>query len=110
ALFFGSMFATSFPAAPSPILQASAVATVVLNALCWHTLLAYLFSRARVRAAYSRTRRVANRIASVTLGALGLNLLVASLREALFLIYRAKPASTPCSPAFHLLWRRPTLC
>ena len=95
ALFFGSMFATSFPAAPSPILQASAVAMVVLNALCWHTLLAYLFSRERVRAAYSRTRRIANRIASVTMGALGLNLLVASLREAFFLIYRAKPGSTP---------------
>src|SRR5215468_915200 len=95
ALFFGSMFATSFPAAPSPILQASAVAMVVLNALCWHTLLAYLFSRERVRAAYSRTRRVANRIASVTMGTLGLNLLVASLREALFLVYRAKTGSTP---------------
>jgi threonine/homoserine/homoserine lactone efflux protein len=93
AIFFGSVFATSFPAAPSPILQASAVAMVVLNALCWHTLLAYLFSRERVRAAYSRTRSVANRIASVTMGALGLNLLVASLREALFLAY--KPGSTP---------------
>lgn len=82
ALFFGSVFATSFPAAPSPILQASAVAMVVFNALSWHTLLAYLFSRERVRAAYSRTRSVANRIASVAVGALGLGLLVASLREA----------------------------
>ncbi len=78
ALFFGSIFATSFPAAPSPILQASAVAMVVLNALCWHTLLAYLFSRERVRAAYARTRCVANRIASGTMGALGLSLLVSS--------------------------------
>ena len=55
---------------------------MVLNALCWHTLLAYLFSRERVRAAYSRTRGVANRIASVTMGALGLGMLVTSLREA----------------------------
>jgi threonine efflux protein len=94
ALFFGSIFATSFPAAPSPILQASAVAMVMLNAVCWHTLLAYLFSRERVRAAYSRTRGIANRIASVIMGALGLSLLVASLREALFLIYRAKPGSS----------------
>src|SRR5262249_456837 len=94
ALFFGSIFSTSFPAAPGPILQASAVAMVVLNALCWHTLLAYLFSRERVRAAYSRTRGVANHIASVAMGALGLSLLVASLREALFLICRAKPGST----------------
>src|SRR5215475_11207748 len=66
---------------------------LLLNALCWHTLLAYLFSRERVRAAYSRTRCAANRIGHH--GALGLNLLVASLREALFLIYRAKPGSTP---------------
>jgi threonine efflux protein len=95
ALFFGSIFAASFPAAPSPILQASAVAMVVLNALCWHTLLAYLFSRERVRAAYSRARGIANRVASVTMGALGLNLLVASLREALFMTYGAKPGSTP---------------
>lgn len=92
ALFFGSIFATSFPAAPSPILQVSVVAMVMVNALWWHTLLAYLFSRETVRAAYSHTRRVANRIASVIMGVLGLHLLVASLREALALIYRARPA------------------
>src|SRR5258707_3481794 len=86
ALFFGSIFATSFPAAPSPILQASAVAMVGLNAACWHTLLAYLFSRERVRAAYSRARGVAHRIASAAMGALGLSSQRATLREALFLI------------------------
>ena len=95
ALFFGSVFAASFPAAPSPILQASAVAMVVVNALCWHTLLAYLFSRERVRTAYSRTRGVANRIASVTMGALGLSVLMASLREVLFLTNPAKLGPTP---------------
>ena len=95
ALFFGSVFATSFPAAPSPILQASAVAMVVVNALRWHTLLAYLFSRKRVRAAYSRTRGVANRIASAAVGVLGLGLLVASLREAFFLTNRAEIGSAP---------------
>jgi threonine efflux protein len=94
ALFFGSIFVTSLPAAPSSILQASVVAMVMLNAACWHTLLAYLFSRERVRSAYSRTRGAANRIASVIVGALGLSLLAAPLREALFLIYRAKPGST----------------
>ena len=91
SLFFGSVFATSFPAAPSPVLAASAVAMVVLNALCWHTLLAYLFSRERVRGAYSRTRGLANRIASVTMGALGLSLLVASLREVLSVMFHARP-------------------
>ena len=55
---------------------------IVFNALCWHLLLAYLFSRERVRTVYSRGRNVANRIAAVVVGALGLSLLVASLREA----------------------------
>lgn len=81
ALFFGSVFAASFPAQPSALLQMSAVVMVVLNALCWHTLLAYLFSRERVRAAYSRTRKTANRVASVAVGTLGLGLLAASMRE-----------------------------
>jgi threonine efflux protein len=82
ALFFGSVFAASFPAHPSAPLQVSAVAIVVISALCWYALLAYLFSRERVRAAYARTRQVATRITSIALGALGLSLLVASLREA----------------------------
>lgn len=94
ALFFSSVFAASFPAAPGPMLQASVVAMVALNAVGWHTLLAYLFSRVRVRAAYARTRGVANRIASVIMGALGLSVLVASLHEALFLAHRANPGST----------------
>jgi threonine efflux protein len=82
ALFFVSVFAASFPADPSALLQASAVVMVVVNALCWHTLLAYMFSRQRVRAAYSRARRTADRIAAAVVGALGLRLLVESLREA----------------------------
>lgn len=82
ALFFGSIFAASFPPEPSALLQVSAVTMVVVNALCWHLLLAYLFSRERVRSAYSRTRNTGNRIASVLVGALGLGLLVAALREA----------------------------
>lgn len=82
ALFFGSVFAASFPAEPSAALQTAAVAMIVLNALCWHMLLAYLFSRERVRTAYSRTRKVANRVASVAVGTLGLGLLTASVREA----------------------------
>jgi threonine efflux protein len=82
ALFFGSVFAASFPAAPSLALQVSAVAMVVVNALCWHTLLAYLFSRPRVRAGYANSRSAANRVASALLGALGMGLLVSAFREA----------------------------
>ena len=76
------MFAASFPAEPAAGLQAAAVAMVIINALCWHMLLAYLFSRERVRLAYSRSRGIANRMAAAAVGALGLGLLVASLREA----------------------------
>lgn len=82
ALFFSSVFAASFPAAPGVALQVSAVAMIVINALCWHTLLAYLFSRPRVRAGYARSRSAANRVASALLGALGVGLLVSAFREA----------------------------
>ncbi|MDP3650820.1 MAG: LysE family transporter [Rhodoferax sp.] len=82
ALFFGSVFAASFPVAPSPQLQMAAVTMVVVNTLCWHTLLAYLFSRGRVRSTYARVRGLANRIAAAVVGALGLGLLVATLRDA----------------------------
>jgi threonine efflux protein len=82
ALFFGSVFAASFPSAPTPLLQVSAVVMIVLNALLWHMLLAYLFSRPQVRAVYARTRTRANRIASGAMGLLGLGLLRASFREA----------------------------
>jgi threonine efflux protein len=82
ALFFGSVFAAAFPPEPTLTLQISAVVMVVINALCWHLLLAWLFSRAQVRTAYARTRNVANRVASAIVGALGLTLLLASVREA----------------------------
>lgn len=81
AMFFGSVFAASLPAAPSHLLQVTAVAIIVLNALGWHLLLAWLFSRPRVRTAYSQARVTANRVASVLLGTLGLGLLVSTWRE-----------------------------
>jgi threonine efflux protein len=82
ALFFGSVFAASFPAQPTPLLQASAAAMIVTNALVWHILLAWLFSRERIRLAYARQRRVADRLAAVVMGALGLRLLAGALASA----------------------------
>ena len=82
ALFFGSVFAASFPPAPGAVLQIAAVAMIVVNALCWHMLLAIIFSRGYVQAAYARARKAANRVASAAVGALGLGLLVAVLKEA----------------------------
>jgi threonine efflux protein len=82
ALFFSSVFAAAFPSAPSHALQVSVVVMITANCVCWHLLLSWLFSRGRVRAAYARTRNTANRVASVAVGALGVGLLAATLREA----------------------------
>ena len=82
ALFFRSVFASAFPPQPDTMLQVSAAVMIVVNVLCWHLLLAFLFSRGRVRAACARSRNAANRMASAAVGTLGLGLLVASMREA----------------------------
>ena len=75
ALFFGSVFASAFPPQPDGLLQVSAMATIVVNVLCWLLLLAFLFSRGHVRAPCARSRHAANRIASAVIGGLGLGLL-----------------------------------
>ena len=81
ALFFSSVFAAAFPAAPSALFQITAVAMVVANALAWHFFLAYMFSRPSIRAAYARSRSTVNRAAGAIVGALGLSLLVNTYRE-----------------------------
>src|SRR5437016_4870708 len=82
ALFFGSVFSAALPAQPSAGVLAAAVALVVFNALCWHLLLAFLFSRKAVQAGYAAQRSMFSRLAGAAVGALGFSLLVASLREA----------------------------
>ena len=82
ALFFGSVFSAALPAHAQGTLLAAAVALVTLNALSWHLLLAFLFSRKTVQAGYAAQRGVFARLAGAVVGALGLSLLVASIREA----------------------------
>jgi threonine efflux protein len=82
ALFFGSIFSASLPAGPSSSLLFSAVGLVVLNSLLWHLLLAYLFSRGRLQAAYETKRQLVGRASSVVVGTFGLSLLAVTLREA----------------------------
>ncbi|WP_224982572.1 LysE family translocator [Geomonas agri] len=82
ALFFGSIFAASFPATPSRALQVAVIVMVMVSSSCYHLFLAYLFSRDKVRAGYARSRGTFNRIAAVAVSSLGLGLLVATLREA----------------------------
>ena len=82
ALFFGSVFSTALPAEPGPLLLTAAVLLIVCNATAWHLGLAYVFSRRRVQAGYAAQRGWLGRVACAALGALGVGLLVASVREA----------------------------
>ncbi|MGE0875070.1 MAG: LysE family transporter [Burkholderiales bacterium] len=81
ALFFGSVFSAALPAQPSMALMLSAVALVVFNAFWWHMLLAYLFSRQRVRAAYALRWCLLNRVSGSIAGAFGLSLVMAAVRD-----------------------------
>lgn len=82
ALFFGSIFAASFPASPGKALQLAAIVMVLVTSGCWHLFLAYLFSRTSVRAGYARSRGTFNRMAAVAVSSLGVGLLWSTLREA----------------------------
>lgn len=82
ALFFGSVFSAALPPEPSAAMLAGAVVLIVGNALVWHLGLAYVFSHRRVQAGYAAQRGIVGRLAGAALGALGLSLLVASVREA----------------------------
>lgn len=82
ALFFGSVFSAALPAQPGNTLLFLAAALIVFNALWWHLLLAYLFSRPAVRAGYARQRALFSRSAGAIVGALGAAILISTLREA----------------------------
>lgn len=82
AVFFGSVFSAALPAHAEAGLFFAVVVLVVVNALWWHLLLAYLFSRKAVQWGFSARRGLFNRIAGAVVGGLGLALLVSSLRTA----------------------------
>jgi threonine efflux protein len=81
ALFFGGIFSACFPADPSHALLMASVLVIFANALCWYALLAYLFSRKSVRAAYLRKRGMVGKLAGAVLGGIGLRFLLLSLRD-----------------------------
>jgi len=81
ALFYGSVFATAFPAHPSNTLVGLAVAMVFLNSVVWHTGLAWALSRPAVQRAYLRHFRALNRGAGLLVGAIGLKLIAGTLLE-----------------------------
>ena len=79
ALFFGSVFATVLPEAPSGAMMVAAVCVSVTNTFTWHMFLAIAFSHSRVQAAYARQSRRLSRLAGVLVGGFGLHLLVATV-------------------------------
>lgn len=81
ALFFGSVFATALPSAPTPTLLVLAVGLVVANSLAWHLFLALAFSHPRLQAAYARRRRLIGRTSAALVGAFGARLLHAAVAE-----------------------------
>jgi threonine efflux protein len=82
ALFYGSMISSTLAADAHPLLPVLAVAMLGLNSTLWHLGLAFALSRAHIRAAYARSRRVCDRVASVCAGAFGARMLWGTLREA----------------------------
>lgn len=82
ALFFGSVFATSFPAQPSAVLQLGSVAVVVFSAVGWYSVLAFLFSRDSVVQRYARASSLISRVASACFGTIGMSLVYGTIREA----------------------------
>ncbi len=82
ALFFGSILAASFPPAPDKILQVTVIALVMVSSASWHLLLAYVFSRSKVRTGYARFRSPFNRLAALVVSSVGLALFITTLKEA----------------------------
>jgi threonine efflux protein len=80
ALFFGGVFAAALPPLSATVV-ASAITLVVANALGWHLFLALAFSRGAVQRGYASFSRGFNRGAALLVGALGLRVLLGTVRE-----------------------------
>lgn len=63
ALFVATIFATSMPASPPPMLLALAVITMATLSLSWYCSVALLFASRRVAGAYGRSRQWLDRFA-----------------------------------------------
>jgi threonine efflux protein len=81
ALFFGSLFTAALPAHPPATLILACILLVAANALAWHLLLAFLFSRPAVERGHASRRVALSRVASGVVAAIGTSLLLATLDE-----------------------------
>ncbi|WP_200371948.1 LysE family transporter [Rhodovibrio salinarum] len=76
AVFFGSIFVTLLPAAPSPAVQAAVIAILCLNEVAWYTAVAYAFGVQRLRRGYARAKAWIDRTCGGFLTLLGLRLVL----------------------------------
>jgi RhtB (resistance to homoserine/threonine) family protein len=77
AVFFGSIMATVLRPGLPVWVNVAAVAVIVVNSVWWHSLLAVVFARARVRRAYARAKHVVDRGFGAALAGLGARLAIA---------------------------------
>ncbi|CUA96547.1 LysE family transporter [Thiomonas bhubaneswarensis] len=78
-LFFSSAFAALLPVNAGWALTAATAILLVFNGAAWHSGLAYLFSRKRVREWYTDVSPIASKIAGALVGLLGASVLVSAL-------------------------------
>lgn len=83
ALFFVGIFSSALPAHPSRVLLVASIVLILVNALAWHLLLAFVFSRPGVQAGYAARRGALSRVAGTVVGVIGLTLLLTALAEML---------------------------
>ena len=76
---FMGIFAIAFPAHPTLTISVASVAIIGGISLTWHSLLAYLFARPRLRQAYHRAGRWIDRVAGGIISAFGAALAASSL-------------------------------
>jgi threonine/homoserine/homoserine lactone efflux protein len=76
AVFFGSIFVTLLPAAPSPAVQAAVIAIVCVNEVGWYAAVAVAFGVPRLRRGYARAKAWIDRTCGGFLALLGVRLVV----------------------------------
>jgi threonine/homoserine/homoserine lactone efflux protein len=80
AIVYGSVFAALLPPAPPGWLPAVLLPAIFALETGWYVVVALAFSTARPRAAYARSKRWLDRIAGAVMGALGVRLIIETVR------------------------------
>lgn len=70
-LFFGSVLTTLLPPSASSLLRAATTLAIVVSSLCWHSLIAVVFSIDSVQSFYGRLKSVLDRAFGAVLIGLG---------------------------------------